>query len=410
MSYTAVEVDHVSKTFKRQTGVGNSVMERVLSIGRGNTETFHALDDVAFDVQAGETVGILGHNGSGKSTLLKIISGTIRPNAGAVRVRGSMSALLELGAGFHPDLTGRENVYMNGSILGFSRIQIDEMIADIIDFSEIPAFIDTQVKHYSSGMFARLGFAVAVNLKPDVLLIDEVLAVGDEAFQRKCLERIRGFQRDGRTIVIVTHSPDMVRLFCDKAIVLNSGKMIYEGEPGDGVVVYRDALEARTGIRHGDGVATELPAADRRPVEITSVAFDPPSSGADSFHPGDELVTRIRYVCRSSLDAVRLRVWLFSHDGLAIANISSADIAGDDLRNLQPGVGEVVLRIADLPLLQGSFEITVALQDVDETVEYHRNQSPERFSVVSGGTAAGRIRLKTSLEHHPAVQSEVSEV
>ncbi len=399
MSYTAIEVDHVTKRFKRQTGGPGSFMERFLSVGRGSSVEFNALDDVAFDVAAGQTVGILGHNGSGKSTMLKCISGTIRPSEGAVRVRGSMSALLELGAGFHPDLTGRENVYLNGSILGFSKEQITEMIDDIIDFSEIPNFIDTQVKNYSSGMFARLGFAVAVNLKPDVLLIDEVLAVGDEAFQRKCLERVRGFQRDGRTIVLVTHSPDMVRLFCDKAVVLDSGKMIYCGEPHDGVVVYRDALEARTGIRHGDGTPTELNKNQRDTVSLVGVSVDPPADGGESHHPGQTIRIRVRFTSTESIPAIRLAIWLYSHDGIMVSNFSSADILGHDLLDIEPGVSEVEIVVDDLPLLQGSFEVTAALQDVQETFEYDRAEAPTSFSVTSGGTSSGRVRLKTSISH-----------
>ena len=401
MSYTAIQVDHVTKTFSRQTGGSSSFLERFLAIGRGASEEFNALDDVAFDVMAGETVGILGHNGSGKSTMLKAISGTIRPTKGAVRVRGSMSALLELGAGFHPDLTGRENVYLNGSILGFSKQQIDEMIDDIIDFSEIPNFIDSQVKNYSSGMFARLGFAVAVNLKPDVLLIDEVLAVGDEAFQRKCLERVRGFQRDGRTIVLVTHSPDMVRLFCDKCVVLDSGKMIYFGEPHDGVVAYRDALEARTGIRHGDGSPTELDRADNAAVKLTSVTVSPPEGGESSFTPGDSLEVTVRYVASQPLESMRLAMWLFSHDGIMVSAVTSASLNpnGEDLLDIKPGPGEVTIRIDDLPLLQGSFEVTIALQDVHETVEYDRQEAPSSFSVTSGSMQGGRVKLKTALRH-----------
>ncbi len=399
MSYVAIEVDHVTKTFSRQTGGSTSFLERFLAVGRGASEEFNALDDVAFEVMAGQTIGILGHNGSGKSTMLKAISGTIRPTEGAVRVRGSMSALLELGAGFHPDLTGRENVYLNGSILGFSKQQIDEMIDDIIDFSEIPDFIDSQVKHYSSGMFARLGFAVAVNLKPDVLLIDEVLAVGDEAFQRKCLERVRGFQRDGRTIVLVTHSPDMVRLFCDKCVVLDSGKMIYFGEPHDGVVAYRDALEARTGVRHGDGTPTELDRPAGAAVQLTSVTVAPPDGGESSFTPGDSLEVTIRYVASEALESMRLAMWLFSHDGIMVSNVTSASLTGQDLMDIRPGPGQVTLRIDDLPLLQGSFEVTIALQDVHETIEYDRQEAPTSFSVTSGSTQGGRVRLKTTLTH-----------
>ena len=169
------------------------------------------LDDIDIDIEEGTTVGILGHNGSGKTTLLKCVAGILQPNEGEIVTRGRLAALLELGAGFHPELTGRENVYMNASILGLSKKDIDHVFDEIVAFSELEKFIDMQVRHYSSGMYVRLGFAVAVNVDPDILLVDEVLSVGDEAFQRKCLERIAEFQNEGRTILFVTHAADLVR-------------------------------------------------------------------------------------------------------------------------------------------------------------------------------------------------------
>ena len=243
-STVAIEVDGVSKTFRKHSEPAKTLKERLLTLRSSTVEDFAALTDVDFRVTAGETFGILGHNGSGKSTLLKCIAGTIRPSDGVVRVRGRLSALLELGAGFHPDLTGRENVYLNGSILGFPKAKIDRIFDDIVAFAGLEEFIDAQVKHYSSGMYARLGFAVAVNLEPDVLLIDEVLAVGDEAFQRKCIERVRGFQSDGRTIVLVTHSPEQVRNLCDRAMVLDRGRMISLGDVDEAISTYRASLAA----------------------------------------------------------------------------------------------------------------------------------------------------------------------
>src|SRR5205085_4377797 len=180
-------------------------------------EDFWALRDITFDVPEGTTVGLLGHNGSGKSTLLKLIGGILRPTSGEIRRRGRLASLLELGGGLHPELTGRENVYLNASILGLSKKQIDARFDDIVAFAEMERFIDEQVKHYSSGMYVRLGFSVATNVDPEILLIDEVLAVGDENFQRKCLDRVKQFQRNGVTIAFVTHAPALVRRRCDMA-------------------------------------------------------------------------------------------------------------------------------------------------------------------------------------------------
>ncbi|MEY2569880.1 MAG: lipopolysaccharide transport system ATP-binding protein, partial [Acidimicrobiaceae bacterium] len=242
MSLPGVEIHDVSKRFKLYKDKPQSLKERVIRAGRNRTEDFWALRDVSFDVAEGETLGLLGHNGSGKSTLLKCVAGTLRPTTGTIRTRGRLAALLELGAGFHGDLTGRENMYLNGSILGFSRADIDSIFDEVVGFAELEQFIDLQVKHYSSGMVARLGFSIAIHVDPDVLLVDEVLSVGDESFQRKCMEKIKGFQRDGRTIFLVTHAADLVRQLCSRAAVLDHGELIAVGPPNDAVRAFRDSL------------------------------------------------------------------------------------------------------------------------------------------------------------------------
>ena len=195
--------------------------------------TFKALDGVTFDVHQGETVALLGFNGSGKSTLLKLISGVLRPDGGRVRTRGRVAGLIEVGAGFHPDLTGRENVFLNGAILGMTKKQIEDAYDSIVDFSEIPDFMDTEVKFYSSGMFLRLAFAVAVHSDPEVFLIDEILAVGDEPFQRKCLDEIRGLSDQGKTLVIVSHDLNMVSDLCERGVLLDKGVKVADGPSKD---------------------------------------------------------------------------------------------------------------------------------------------------------------------------------
>lgn len=224
----------------------NSLKERLVTLGRAgkrHREDFWALRGLSIDLVAGQTVALIGHNGSGKSTLLKIIGGIIAPTTGTVETRGRVAALLELGAGFHPDLTGRENVYLNASILGLSREETDHRFDDIVAYSGIGEFIDTQVKFYSSGMYVRLAFAVAVHTDPDILLVDEVLAVGDEAFQRKCLDTIRTFQTEGRTIILVTHSLGQVSELADRAILLHHGEVVQDGEPNAAIAAFRDLLE-----------------------------------------------------------------------------------------------------------------------------------------------------------------------
>ncbi|HEY4376237.1 MAG TPA: ABC transporter ATP-binding protein, partial [Acidimicrobiales bacterium] len=278
-SNVAIEVEHVSKHFKLyREGKTSSVKERLIKAGRNPHQTFKALDDISFEVRHGETFGLLGHNGSGKSTMLKCIAGTLRPNGGRITVTGRLAALLELGAGFHGDLTGRENIYMNGSILGFSRGQVDAILDDVVAFSELDDFIDMQVKHYSSGMMARLGFAVAINVEPEVLLIDEVLAVGDEAFQRKCIERVKQIKRSGATIVIVSHMADLVRILADRAAVFDHGQMLTIGPPAEAIRTLRESLagggiqllDGQATDQHGHDVAATVPAAKH-------VAGEPPS-------------------------------------------------------------------------------------------------------------------------------------
>ena len=195
--------------------------------------TFKALDDVTFDVHQGETVALLGFNGSGKSTLLKLISGVLRPDGGRIRTRGRVAGLIEVGAGFHPDLTGRENIFLNGAILGMTKKQIEDAYDSIVEFSEIPDFMDTEVKFYSSGMFLRLAFAVAVHSDPEVFLIDEILAVGDEPFQRKCLDEIRGLSDQGKTLVIVSHDLNMVSDLCERGVLLEKGVKVADGSSKD---------------------------------------------------------------------------------------------------------------------------------------------------------------------------------
>lgn len=228
-SESLLRVRSVSKSFKLTHH--HSLKERVVEFGRyrSTTEHFNALSQVSFELGVGETLGLVGHNGSGKSTLLKIIGGIIDPTSGDVYRRGRMAALLELGAGFHPDLTGRENIYLNAAILGLTRREAESVFDAIVDFSGIENFIDTQVKFYSSGMYVRLAFSIAVHVDPDLLLVDEVLAVGDQPFQEKCIQRIRDFQSEGRAIVLVTHSPEQVQEICSRVIVMNHGDLVFDG-------------------------------------------------------------------------------------------------------------------------------------------------------------------------------------
>lgn len=264
-----VRITNVAKHFVLRKD--NSLKERLVTFGRAgrrHREVFSALTEVSATIQAGHTVALIGHNGSGKSTLLKVIGGILDPSTGTIERRGRIAALLELGAGFHPDLTGRENVYLNAAIMGLARDETAERFPDIVAFSGIGDFIDTQVKFYSSGMYVRLAFAVAVHTDPDILLVDEVLAVGDELFQRKCLDKIREFQQEGRTIVLVTHSMDQVAELCDRAILLNAGRVAFDGDPAEAIPAYRALLvENQAAAEHAAAAVAEPEASPSHGVD-----------------------------------------------------------------------------------------------------------------------------------------------
>ncbi len=232
-----IEFYNVSKSFKK--GQKLLLKEALLDILNFRSQDhFNALDGVSFSIRRGETVGIIGKNGSGKSTILKLIAGVMVPSKGEVRVKGKIAPLIELGAGFHPELSGRDNIYINGAILGLSRKTIDARFDDIVSFAELSEFIDTPLKHYSSGMYVRLGFSIAVNSGPDILLVDEILAVGDERFRRKCMKKMEEFKKEKKTIIFVSHSMDAVKEFCTRVIYIKSTKKEADGDPRQVIKTY----------------------------------------------------------------------------------------------------------------------------------------------------------------------------
>lgn len=388
---TAIEVQQLHKRFRRSSEPAKTLKERLLTWRQSSTHDFEALSGVEFDVKVGETFGILGHNGSGKSTLLKCMAGTIRPTHGMVRVRGSLSALLELGAGFHPDLTGRENIYLNASILGFSKQQVNNIFDEIVSFSGLADFVDSQVKHYSSGMYARLGFAVAVNLEPDVLLIDEVLAVGDEAFQQKCFDRIRRFQHEGRTICLVTHSPEAVSELCDRAIVLDHGQLVFLGPPDDAVAAYRRSLAGQAPSQLTPPDQAILPSS----TQILSASIDPPADGGPEFSPGDCLVIRMRYRAEPG-QLLQPRLIIHAEDGVLMVDATSADIGHSEFA--ASAEGTFVFTVDELPLMDGQYRATLGLQHPTGGPEAEPIQAPIYFAVKSNQTMFSRTRLALSLE------------
>jgi ABC-2 type transport system ATP-binding protein len=284
---TVIRATGVSKKFVSYHKRATSLKEMFVRRGGLSGEDFWALRDINIEIPRGQTVGLAGANGSGKSTTLKVLAGILRPTSGKVEVNGRIASLLELGAGFNGELTGRENVYLNAALLGLTKRETDKLFDAIVDFAELRHKIDDEVKHYSSGQYVRLGFAVAVHVDPDILLVDEVLAVGDEAFQRKCLAKIEEFRQQGRTILFVTHSLDLIENMCDRVIVLESGKIIHDGAPAVGTKLLRQRLGSSP--TEGQGAFSQ---ATVRPETIgySDAPGGPPKM---SFEPGESLTITV---------------------------------------------------------------------------------------------------------------------
>jgi ABC-type polysaccharide/polyol phosphate transport system ATPase subunit len=357
-------------------------------------ETFTALDGVSFAVPQGTTFGVIGENGSGKSTLLKLMAGITRPTRGTLSVEGRVSALIELGAGFHPEISGRENVAINGIMLGLTRKQVEERFDDIVDFAELREFIDAPVKTYSSGMYARLGFAVAIHVEPDVLLIDEVLAVGDEAFTRKCLDKIAEFRRRGKTILIVTHSLGLVEKMCDDVLWLRHGRVADHGDPKRVVDAYltyvaggEERLMAAGQGQQGAGAnapPTETPPGEgsvhgyrpgrwgSREVEITRVRLvDSRGRERHVFVPGEALTLAMSVRTSAPVEDFVFGLGLFGADGVSIYG-TNTDLEDWKPRRLE-GEAEVSLVLEDLRLVEGTYLLDVAAHRKDGTpYDYHR--------------------------------------
>ena len=384
---TIARVNGVSKRFvlRKET----SIKERVLH-PRNRGEEFWALRDVSADIPAGSTVGLVGPNGSGKSTLLKVIGAIVQPTSGTVERRGRLAPLLELGAGFHPDLTGRENVYLNAALLGVSRHETDRNFDAIVEFSGIEPFIDTQVKFYSSGMYVRLAFAVAVHVDPDLLLVDEVLAVGDEPFQRKCMDKIRSFQAEGRTIVLVSHSAEQVGEMCDRVLLLRSGRVAYDGAPADALRRLRAGFEAD---REAELVAHEEtgPHATITSVEVLDAGGSPVTSVAT----GDTVTVRVNVDPAGGLPEWMAAISLETNLGQSLFRFTT-QTAGLQLPPLT-APGSVDFRLPALPLGEGTFVLNAGIGDGAGTT-VHRVAQAATLAVRGPHVGTGVLGLEPEIE------------
>jgi len=404
----AIELDNVSKVYRRYGArhfatLKSALMQRSILQDLKPEETFQALTGVSMRVPAGCTMGLVGRNGSGKSTALKLVAGITKPTTGSVNVRGRISALIELGAGFHPEISGRENVFINGIMLGLTKREIERRFDEIVEFAELKDFIDEPVKSYSSGMYMRLGFAVATHVDPDVLLVDEVLAVGDEGFTHKCLDKFGDFKRRGKTILLVTHSLNLVERFCDEAVWLDAGRKRLEGDPKRVIDAYISDVErdeekflaaADEKAQHEVVQAPPLEAAPAPPptvddptsdmmkasegrwgsrlVEILDVALlDRAGQPAHVFHSGDPMTVRLAIRAEQPVDDCVFGVALFNAEGTCVYG-TNTEIDSIETQSLT-GDAQVTVSFQALELVEGTYKIDVAAHKRDGVpYDYHR--------------------------------------
>lgn len=418
----AIELDHVTKIYRRYSGrqfatLKSALLQRSILRDLTAAETFPALTDVSFSVPKGSTYGVIGRNGSGKSTALKLVAGITKPTSGTVKVDGRISALIELGAGFHPEISGRENVFINGIMLGLTKAQIQQRFDEIVDFAELREFIDAPVKTYSSGMYMRLGFAVAIHVDPDVLLVDEVLAVGDEGFTHKCLDKFAEFRRRNKTILLVTHSLGLVERFCDEAVWIDDGRVQGHGDPKRMVDAYLTAVErgeeqllATTTAKAveaakrsegdtphpgegvvptpepGDADAEQAPSEPElknffeetegrwgsREIEITNVTLlDHAGEPSFVFHSGESMSVRVTVVAHAPIDDFVFGIGLFNADGVCCYGTNTY------LEKMTPvsisGEVQATFAVERLELVEGTYKLDVAVHKRDGfPYDYHR--------------------------------------
>jgi ABC-2 type transport system ATP-binding protein len=376
MVQPAVSVRNVTKNFRLYHEKNQYLKTALLRGRRARFDEFRALNGITFDIPHGSTFGIIGSNGSGKSTLLKCLTGILTPDSGNVDVHGKVAALLELGSGFHPDLSGRENVYLNGAILGMSHRELEDKFDEIVDFAGLKQFIDTPVKNYSSGMTVRLGFAIAINVNPEILIIDEVLAVGDDEFQLKCYEKIDQFRRAGKTIIIVSHGLGDIQRICDEVAWIEKGVLKRVGDPAEIVPEYlstsrsgTSSVEPSSGQQWGSGEVT-----------FESITFlDEQQQPTNTLRTGAPATVRVSMRSSVSLEnsLLTLRISDMNNDNVWMSNSNQNDAP----LPVEPGSITVDVGLADLPLLDGVYELSLAIGNMSGSHEYDHWEKRVKFNV-----------------------------
>lgn len=400
-----IEVNDVKKSFKVYYDKGNTIKEKILFRNRNNYEERVVLDGISFDVQKGEAVGLIGHNGCGKSTLLKLMTKIIYPDSGSIKIDGRISSLIELGAGFHPDMSGLENIYTNASIFGLTKKEIDRRIDTIIEFSELEEFIENPVRTYSSGMYTRLAFSVAINVDADVLLVDEILAVGDAAFQAKCFEKMMEIKSKGTTIVIVSHSLSQVERICDRSIWIDGGKIRMQGEPNEVHPKYMEYM----GRKRRPLPNKDTPKKDK-PKDTTTNSTNTPkefcaeitkaeligeeNSTSGKYRSGEKVTLKISY--KADPDKVKEGVLI----GLSFrnnkVNCYGTNTQRERIENIQlKDHGEILCTIDKLNLVKGDYWIDIAIRGMD-MFAYDYKAKAVRFTVYSTVDEVGIAKLDHS--------------
>lgn len=388
----AIEVNNLGKWFRRQ-GIGAPTLMGAIPgwLRRAKPDGFWALRNVNFQLKRGQTIGVVGPNGSGKSSLLGLVARTMTPTEGTVTSNGRISALLELGAGFHPALSGRENVYLNAAILGIPREDVRRRFDHIVGFAGLEEFIDMPVRHYSSGMYVRLAFSVAVEMNPDILLVDEVLAVGDMAFQMRCLDRIRNFQKQGKTILIVSHALETVEEFCSEVMLIHEGRLIMQGDPSEVISNYLKQYMVRIGMlnveEHGS-----------REIEMRQIRLlDENFRETATFTSGCAMNVEISYYAQRRIERPVFGFNIKTGNGIYLFG-SNTQIAEVPIPFVE-GSGKVVLSIDPLTLKQGRFFLSLAVHSWDHAEQYHRQEDLHPFMIRDEAGDKGMLQLETTWRH-----------
>jgi ABC-type polysaccharide/polyol phosphate transport system ATPase subunit len=401
-----IRLRNVSKRFSFTPDSPQSVLETIISVfsrRQAKKQELWAVQDVSFDILPGQAIGIIGRNGSGKSTLLKLIARIIQPTRGEIVVRGRVSALLELGAGFHPDLTGRENIFLNASVLGLTQEETEKLYSEIVAFSELGDFINMPVKHYSSGMYMRLGFSVAIHVRPDILIVDEILAVGDQTFQAKCVDRILDMKQAGVTIVFISHNTATLSILCSDLIWLDQGQVRLTGPTEQVLEQYRETIFRQVGeqISYQNDLGN-FKRWGSREVEINTVrVLDGVGRETTIFKTGEPMVVEMHYTAHKPVLEPEFGLAIYRQDGLHV-NGPNTRAGGLHMGRIE-GPGMVTYRIESLPLLPASYRLTVAVHDSLRPVAYDYHEQAYTFRVLEGGTkeSDGIVAFPANWFWHP---------